>query len=91
VRANGGPLPLDGVHRASNGSRKTYAILGVANIVIHGFRNGNHFHSLAVKFGGIAEGVISTDRHQVIESQHLDILQHRGSHVEHRAGHALLG
>ena len=45
-------------------------------------------------FGTLYSGgtvVISPDRHQVIESQRLDIFQHCRSHVEHRAGYALLG
>ena len=61
------------------------------NVVVHGLRHREHLHSLPVEFGGIAEGVIAPNRHQVIESQRLDILQHCRRHVEHRAGHALLG
>src|SRR5579864_2471768 len=91
VRPDRGPLPVDGVHSPRNRRRKTDAVFGVANIVVHSLWNREHLHALAIQFRSVTESIVTTDGDQVLETQRLNVLQHGRRHIVYSAGHALLG
>jgi hypothetical protein len=59
------------------------------DVVVHRFRHRDHLHALAIKFRCIAQGVVTANRNQAIETQHLNVLQHRRRHIEDGAGDAI--
>ena len=88
---DGGALPLDGFGRARDGGRKADAVLGIAHVVVHRFRNGDDLETLGVQARGVAQRIVAADGDQVIEAQRFHVLQHAAGHVEDGRGDALLG
>src|SRR5579864_6409749 len=72
MRPYRGPLPVDGVHSPRNRRRKTDAVFGVANIVVHSLRDREHLHALAIKFGSVTESIVTADGDQVLKTQRLN-------------------
>ena len=60
---------------------KPDAVFSVADIIVHRLRHRDDLHSLAIEFGRIAQCVITTNRDQVIKTEHVDVLQHGGCHI----------
>ena len=74
MRPDRGALAVDGVHSARYGRRKTDAVFSVADVVVHCLRHRDDLHALSVEFGRIAQGVITANRDQAVESQRIDVL-----------------
>ena len=73
MRTYRGALALDGVHGARDGGREADAVLGIPHIVVHGFRHGDHLHSVPVELRRVAERVVSADGDQIVQPERLDV------------------
>src|SRR5208283_4309176 len=66
VGADGGALAVDGALGAGDGGGEADAVLGVADVVVHGLGDGDDFDAFLVQAGGVGEGVIAADGDNVV-------------------------
>ncbi len=82
------PLAIDELLGTRDGRREADAVLGALDVVIHRLRDGDERHAMVGERLREAQRVITTDGHQVVDAQPLDVLEHDGRQVP---GLAILG
>src|ERR1700730_2670159 len=76
VRGDCGPLALDGIGSAGDRRREADAVLGVANVVIHGLWNCNDPDAKCIELSRVAERVITADGNEVVNAERREVRQH---------------
>src|SRR6185369_11239099 len=69
VRTDSGALPLDGVAGAGDRSREADAVLGVADVVVHCFRDCDDLDAEFVELGRKTERVVAANGDQVVDTE----------------------
>jgi hypothetical protein len=77
VGADGGALAVDGAFGAGDGGGETDAVLGVADIVVHGLGDGDDLDAFLVEAGGVGEGIVATDGDDVVGAEFGEVGQNR--------------
>src|SRR5438046_4179470 len=76
VRADSGALPLDGIAGAGDRGREADAVLGVADVVVHGLRDGDDLDAEVVELGGVTDGVVAANGDQMFDAKPREVRQH---------------
>ena len=76
VRGDCGPLTLDGIGSAGDRRREADAVLGVANVVIHGLWDSNDLDAKLIELSRVAERVITADGNEVVNAERREVRQH---------------
>ncbi len=83
VRAEGRPLPVDELLGPGDRGREADAVLGPLDVVVHRLGDRYQRDPVAREHLGEAQRVVAADRHEVVEPQAVDVLEHeRGQVVE---------
>src|SRR5258705_5782524 len=81
MRANGGALALNGVARPRDGGRKTDAVLGIVDVVVHRLRDRDDLDANRVELGRVTQSVVSADSDQMFDTEGREVRQHSAGDV----------
>ncbi len=76
VRTGAGAQVVGQLDGTSNTGGKPDAVVGARHVVVHRLRDSDDFDTLLMQPQPVAEGVVSTDRDQGVDTEKIKILKH---------------